>query len=107
MAFSEDIVDWITSEITAIGLADGPTGGDEVSGGGYVALSPSYTSASGGSADLSATLEFDGPENGTVTHVIFKNSGGTWFVRSLGSSMSFNSDGRFDLTSAEVSNSIV
>ncbi|HEV7651338.1 MAG TPA: hypothetical protein VGP26_24575 [Actinophytocola sp.] len=103
MAFNEDVVDWITGEIVSIGLADGATAGDEISGNGYAALAPTYGAASSGAADITGTLEFDGPANaGPITHLIFRNAAGVWVIRPAASPVSFNSDGRLDLTSAEV-----
>lgn len=103
MAFNEDVVDWITSEIVSIGLADGATAGDEITGNGYTPLAPTYGAAASGAADITATLEFDGPANaGPVTHLIFRNASGVWVIRPAAVSKSFNSDGRLDVTSAEV-----
>ena len=104
MAIRDDVVDWITSEIDTIGLATGDSVGDELDGGGYAALSPSYAPSSGGEADLTATLEFDGPENSAdITHLIFRNTGGVWVIRPVtGTPEGTNSDGRIDLQSAPV-----
>jgi hypothetical protein len=100
MAFLEDVVDGITADITQIGLSD--DGASEYSGGSYTHLVPSYASASSGAADLSATLEFDGGANdGPITHLIFKRAAGN-VIRPVDSPASFNSDGRLDVTSAEV-----
>ena|SRR5690606_38277657 len=110
MAFLDDVVDLITAQISHIGLSeDGVT---EYSGGSYTHLVPSYAAASSGAADLSATLEFDGAANdGPITHLVFKRSGSDWVYRPLGAwvegefvpaPVSFNSDGRLNVTSAEV-----
>jgi hypothetical protein len=101
MAFLEDVVDLITGEITHIGLsANGTT---EYSGGSYAHKAPTYAAASAGAADITATLEFDGTANsGPITHLVFKRTGGAWVFRPVTSSMSFNSDGRLDVTSAPV-----
>jgi len=103
MAFLEDVIDMITADIVSIGLADGATAGDEITGNGYAALAPTYGAAASGEADITATLEYDGPVNGgPVTHLIFRNAGGVWEIRPVDSPVSFNSDGRLDLTSAPV-----
>jgi len=101
MAFLDDVVDLITAQISHIGLSeDGVT---EYSGGEYTHLVPSYAAASSGVADLTATLEFDGAANdGPITHLVFKRSGSDWVYRALDSPVSFNSDGRLNVTSAEV-----
>jgi hypothetical protein len=101
MAIHEDIVDLITDEISHIGLSD--DGATEYSGGSYAHLVPTYAAASSGAADITGTLEFDGSANdGPITHLIFKRAGSAWVIRPVGSSESFNSDGRLDVTSAEV-----
>ena len=101
MAFLDDVVDLITAQISHIGLSeDGVT---EYSGGSYTKLVPSYGSASSGSADLSATLEFDGVANdGPITHLVFFKSGSVWAIRPVVEEKRFNSDGRLDVTSAPV-----
>lgn len=102
MAVEDDIADWVAGEVTQLGLE---FQGTEISGNGYAALTPSYTAASGGSTDLSATLEFDGPANEDVDAVRFYWDPGTpevWFTRSLSAATAFNSDGRLDLTSAPI-----
>jgi len=106
MAFIDDVVDLITAEISHIGLSkDGVT---EYSGGEYTHLVPSYAAASGGVADLSATLEFDGVANdGPITHYVLKRSTEAWRFVELDAPVSFNSDGRLDLTSAKITASVV
>ena|SRR5690554_3001762 len=117
MAFVDDVIDLITAEVTHIGLSeDGET---EYSGGSYEALVPSYAAASDGSADLEATLEFDGAANdGPITHLVLKRSSELWrFVRLavwdeqeqewVPAPVSFNSDGRLDLTSAAITAAVV
>ncbi|HTF53607.1 MAG TPA: hypothetical protein VK735_39695 [Pseudonocardia sp.] len=103
MAFLEDVIDKITPDIVSIGLADGPTAGDEITGGSYAALAPTYGAAAAGEADITATLEFSGPANGgPVTHLIWRKASGVWVIRPATAPVSFNSDGRLDLTSAPV-----
>ena len=92
----------ITDEITHIGLSTNGT--TEISGGGYAHQAVTYDPASSGAADIAATLEFDGTANsGPVTHAILKRAGGAWQFVELDSPVSFNSDGRLDITSGEVS----
>lgn len=101
MAFLEDVVDSIASEITAIGLsADGTT---EYAGTGYAAQTPTYPAASAGATDISnGPLQFDGDANdGPITHLIYKRAAGDVF-RTVDASMSFNSDGRLDVSSAPI-----
>jgi hypothetical protein len=106
VAFVEDVVDYITGEVSHIGLStDGST---EISGGGYVHLAPNYAAAASGAADITATLEFSGTANsGPVTHLIFKRAGVAWTIRPVTSPASFNSDGRLDVTSAPVTAAFV
>lgn len=102
MAFLDDVVDLITDEVTHIGLSSNGT--TEISGGGYAHQAVTYASASSGAADIVATLEFDGtPNSGPITHAILKRSGGAWQFVALDSPVSFNSDGRLDITSGEIS----
>jgi hypothetical protein len=101
MAFLDDVADLVASEVSHVGLADGPGAGDELSGNGYEHKVPSYGAASNGEADLTATLEFDGPANTEVTHLIFKRAGSFWVSRAI-SPENINSDGRIDVTSAKV-----
>ena len=95
MAFVDTAAANVASGITAIGL--GTDSSTEVTGGGYTRLTPDYD----GGTDLAAPLEFDGPANTTVTHLIFVNAGGTAFAE-LDEPLTFNSDGRLDIDSAEV-----
>lgn len=117
MAFIDDVIDLVTNEVTHIGLSE--DGATEYSGGDYAALAPTYAAASSGSADLSATLEFDGAANdGPITHFILKRTSELWrFVllatwdeqeqEWVAAPVSFNSDGRLDLTSAKIDASVV
>lgn len=101
MAALEDIVDLITGQISHIGLSENGT--TEYSGGGYAALVPTYGAAASGAADITATLEFDGTANdGPITHLLFKKAGAAWVFRPVDTPANFNSDGRIDVTSAEV-----
>lgn len=110
MAFIDDVADLVTGEITDISLHEadpGTNGASEVSGGSYARLAPAYNASSGGTANLSATLEFDGPANGgPVTHIGFWRGVTFWQGRSVSVSRSFNSDGRLNLSSAPVSASV-
>lgn len=47
----------------------GTTGANEVTGGGYARLVPTYTAAASGVADLSAPLDFSTPASQTVSHL--------------------------------------
>ena len=106
MAFIEDVIDWITSEVTHIGLSE--DGASEYSGGDYAALAPTYGSAASGSVYLSAALVFDGVANdGPITHYVLKRRSELWRFVALGSPVAFNSDGRLDLTSAKINASVV
>lgn len=103
MAFLDDVVDSIASQVTEIGLA---IDGTEVAGGGYAALAPDYADSSGGVADLTTALEYSGPANaGPVTGLVFKRAGGDWVTRPVDEPLSFNSDGRIDVESAPVDES--
>lgn len=102
----DDTADWITGEVTAMSLhtADpGDAGADEVSGGGYARLVPTWTAASGGTATLSATLEFSGPAGTQVTHLGLHNASGFWEGVALDSPITFNLDGRVDISAGTVS----
>lgn len=104
MAFQEDVVNWITSEVTFIGLSsDGAT---EITGGGYVPLAPIYAAAAAGAADITnGPLEFNGTALLNITHLIFKRGiapGTIWVVRAVAVAKTFNSDGRLNVDSALV-----
>lgn len=104
MAFLEDVVDDIAGQIVSIGLSTSSDAADEITGGGYAAIDPNYGSASSGSVALPSTLEFDGPANaGPVTHVIIRRTGGVWLTQALDSPVSFNSDGKLNVTTATIS----
>lgn len=92
----------LASRITTLGLSTTNTAGGEVSGGGYAALAPTYDAAASDAADLTAPLEFDGPNGTVVTHVIYRVAAGVLAVRPLAAPRTFNSDGRLDLVSAEI-----
>jgi len=110
MSFVNDATNSITSQITNISLHTGnpgTTGTNEVSGGGYARRAPAYSTAASGSADLSTTLEYNGPANGgPVTFIGFWKGSTFWQGRAVGTSRSFNSDGRLNLSSAPVSSSV-
>jgi len=108
MAFADDVVDWITGEITTIGLASGSLEANEITGGGYAPIAPDYpASGTDGESDISAPLEFSGPPNQSITHAIFRRAAGVWFIRPLDAPDNLNSDGRWDMTSAAITNAIV
>src|SRR5690606_10431660 len=101
MAFLDDVVDMITAQISHIGLSkDGET---EYSGGNYAAQPVTYDPSSDGAADIARSEEFEGvPNDGPITHLIWKRSTENWVFRPVDTPRSFNSDGRLDVTSAEV-----
>lgn len=101
MAVHEDIVGWITSQISHIGLSlDGAT---EYAHAAYTHQVPTYGAPAAGAADLSATLNFNGAANaGPVTHLVFKRAGAVWTIRPVAAPASFNSDGKIDVTSAQI-----
>jgi hypothetical protein len=108
MAALDSAVNAYAGEIAAIGLSKSSSAAGEVTGGGYERLTPTYTTSTGGaaSADLTGALEFDGPANdGPITHAIIEYDDATTRVVALTESVSFNSDGRLNLTSAEVTGS--
>jgi hypothetical protein len=100
MAFLEDVVGEIVTDISHIGLGTSAT--IEVTGGGYTHLVPTYGAPASGAADITSALEFDGPAAATVTHVFFKKAGTLWLARPVDAAKAFNADGRLDLTSAEI-----
>ena len=101
MAFLDDVVDLITAQVSHIGLSkDGET---EYSGGNYAAQPVTYDPSSDGAADIAETLEFEGvPNDGPITHLIWKRESENWVFRPVDTPRSFNSDGRLNVTSAEV-----
>lgn len=104
MAFLDDVVGDITARIATIGLSTTSAASGEVSGSGYAPQAVTYGTSTGGSANITAVLEFNGPANGgPVTHLIFRDATSTVLaVRPLVSPVSFNSDGRLNVTSAPV-----
>jgi hypothetical protein len=84
----------------------GATGTNEVSGGGYARLVPSYGSASGGVADLTAGLDFSTPADQAVSHI------GLWasatflggFARTSGDAAA-NAAGEYTVATAPVTSS--
>lgn len=71
----------VTGSVTDLSLhsADGgTTGADELTGGSYARVAPSYDAPAAGTAALSGPVTFDGPGSlTTVTHVGFWDST-TW-----------------------------
>ncbi|MCA1791511.1 MAG: hypothetical protein LC667_17180 [Thioalkalivibrio sp.] len=100
--FLDDVAELIAAEVSHIGLANGPASGDEFSSGGYAHLVPTYGAAAAGEADITVPLEFDGPANTEVTHLVYKRAGAFWVSRAVDTAESFNSDGRINVTSAKV-----
>lgn len=82
------------------------TGANEVSGGGYVRIAPTYAAASGGVADISAALEFSTPADQAVSHIGFWDSAGTpvflgGFARTSGDAAA-NAAGEYTVSSAPI-----
>ena len=104
MAALDSAVNAYAADIAAIGLSTSNVVGGEVTGGGYTRLAPTYDTSAGGeaSADLSAALEFDGPAGTEVTHAIVQYDDTSTVVRALADPVTFNSDGRINLTAATV-----
>lgn len=104
MAFADDVVNGLTAQIVSIGLSTSSSAAGEVSGGGYAVKTPTYASSSGGTADITSALQFNGPANsGPVTHLIYRKASGVWVIDPVTTPLYFNSDGRLDVTSAPVS----
>ena len=102
MATLDDAIDAVTADITTIGLSTSSVAGGEVTGGGYTPLAPTYAAATSSAADITAPLAFNGPAGTVATHLIFRTAAGVLRVQALTASRTFNSDGRLDVTSAEV-----
>lgn len=104
MAALDSAVNAYAADIAAIGLSTTSLVGGEVTGSGYARLVPVYATSSGGAAaaDLSATLEFDGPSGTVVTHAIVQYDDASTRLFALTASRTFNSDGRLDLDTAEI-----
>ena len=92
----------LAARITTLGLSTTNTVGGEVTGGGYAPLAPTYGAAASDAADLAAVLEYDGPAGTIVTHLIYRVAAGVLSVRPLAAPRTFNSDGRLDVISAEI-----
>jgi hypothetical protein len=102
VATLDDAVTAITADITTIGLSMSSVVGGEVTGGGYAPLAPTYAAATSSAADITAPLAFSGPAGTVVTHLIFRTAAGVLRVRALDAPRTFNSDGRLNVTSAQV-----
>lgn len=105
MAALDSAVNAYAADIALIGLSKSSTTAGEVTGGGYTRLAPTYSTSSGGaaSANLTGTLQFSGPANdGPITHIIVQFDDGSTVVRPVSAPASLNSDGRIDVTSAQV-----
>lgn len=106
MAFQEDVVDWITSEITHIGLSSNGT--TEISGDGYATIVPVYAAAAAGTADITnGPLEFSGTASLTITHLIFKRTAELWVIRPVAVAKAFDSEGRLNVSSAPVTSAFL
>lgn len=102
MALVDDVALATAGSITALGL--GTDGLTEVpASNGYVRLTPVYeASTADGTVDITnGPLQFNGPAGTNVTHLIFV-AGTEDLYRALASPLTINSDGRVDITSAEV-----
>lgn len=92
----------LAARVTTLGLSTTNTVGGEVSGNGYTPLAPAYGPAASDAADITAPLEFDGPVGTVATHLIYRVAAGVLAVRPLAAPRTFNSDGRLDVVSAEI-----
>lgn len=106
MSIHDDIVNFVTGDITHLGLLTGPTVAEEISGGSpaYSRLVPTYSAASAGSADLTAPLEFNGPADaGPITHILYVRTAPLEdVIRPVETPTSLNEDGRINIVSARV-----
>jgi hypothetical protein len=81
----------------------GATGTNEVTGGGYARIAPTYGAAAAGVADISAALEFATPADQGVSHIGFWATS-TWlggFARTSGDAAA-NAAGEYNVTSAPI-----
>ena len=103
---NERINDYI-ADINAVSLhsADpGSTGASEVSGGSpaYARKTPTFSAASGGATNLSASLVFDVPSGATVAYYgLWK--GATFFSGGAVTSATLSGQGTYTLTSLPIS----
>lgn len=80
----------------------GTTGANEVSGGTYARLAPSYGAAAAGTADLSASLTFNMPAGSSAAYWGAWSADGLTFrgSRPLSAVENFTDAGSYELTSA-------
>lgn len=80
----------------------GTTGTAEVTGGTYARITPAFGTASGGVADLSASLTFNVPSGQTVGY--YGHWAGSTFLggKAVSGGATYASDGTYVLTSAPV-----
>lgn len=104
----DEICDIVAGEVASLSLHTtngGSTGTDEISGGSYARQTPSYGTASGGTADLDSNVSFNGPGTSSdVTHVGFWDSTPTWLGSSaLSQTRTVGTNDTLVITSAPVS----
>lgn len=84
----------------------GATGTNEVSGGGYARKTITWGASSGGisSATGSPVAAFTGPASQAITHVGYRNSGGTTWYGSVvpTGDLAFNAAGQLNVTAATI-----
>lgn len=108
MTIIDDTAAWVASEVTHLSLHTddpGSDGSNEVSGGGYARIAPTYVQVIDGLYDLDANLEFDGTAGTEVLWIGWWTASGWWHgeqVASFPEPMTFNLDGRLDLKSAPI-----
>lgn len=98
----------IAGAVTQLSLHSGDPGSsgtsNELSGGNYTRENASYNPASGGTADLSASVEFGGPASSTqVQYLGFWASGPTFLGSvALSSAKTLTSDDTLTITAAPI-----
>ena len=102
---NERIADFIL-DITAVSLhsADpGTTGASEISGGSpaYARKTPSFSAASGGATNLSASLVFDVPAGTVAFYGLWK--GASFFAGGTVTSATLGAQGTYTLTALPIS----
>lgn len=95
------MLDALAAEIDEVSLHDdspGTDGSNELTGGSYARLEPSFAASAGGEKALSAPLAFDVPAGATVSHVGFWADSTFVGSAALGTPEEFSNAGTFTLT---------